>query len=269
MKHYTLRLLATVAALMIVVYAGPAYASAAALPFKPGERLIYDVTWMGLLGGEGVLSVTGEFDYKGHVVYLIKSEARTIGFVRKLYRVDDHTKSFFDVSELLSHRVEINISEGNYRKKKVIEFDQARGMASYTVNDKEPEIFEIDPKSQDSFSSLYAIRAMGANLVVGEPLYIPVFEDKKRYTLIVNVVRRERLSLAQGMVDTVMLEPQLQTEGIFLRKGKMTIWLTDDKSLTPVAVRAKVLIGSFYAILRDYKGVEINFIPHEKKTGEK
>lgn len=270
MKHYPLRLLTLMAALMTTVHIGSACASGAvALPFKPGERLTYDVTWMGILGGEGVLSVAGEIDYRGHRVYVIKSVARSIGFVRKLYKVDDHTRSFFDVNELVSHRVEISISEGSYRKKKVIEFDQDKGMASYIVNDREPEIFEIDPKSQDSFSALYAIRAMGAKLTVGKPLFIPVFEDRKKYTLKVNVLRRERLSLAQGMVDTVVLEPQLKTEGIFLRKGKMTLWLTDDKTLTPVVVRSKVMIGSFYARLRDYQGVEINFIPYEKKGSGK
>jgi len=266
LKYYRLHLLTLTALFLAVVHTGFAFASGGvSLPFKPGERLTYDVTWMGVLGGEGVLSVGGEIDYNGHQVYVLKSVARSIGFVRKLYKVDDHTKSFFDVNKLVSHRVEINISEGNYRKKKIIEFDQQKGVASYFINDKEPEIFEIDQKSQDSFSSLYAIRALGAKLTVGNPLFIPVFEDKKKYTLKVNVARRERLSLPQGLVDTVVLEPQLKTEGIFLRKGKMTIWLTDDESLTPVVIRSKILIGAFYATLRSYEGVKINFIPYKKQ----
>ena len=270
MKYYPLRLLTLLAMLMTAIHTGSVYAaSAVALPFKPGERLIYDVSWMGILGGEGVLSIAEEIDYRGRRVYVIKSVARSIGFVRNLYRVDDSTKSFFDVNEFVSHRVEISISEGNYRKKKVIEFDQERGLASYSVNDKEPEIFEIDPKSQDSFSALYAIRAMGAKLNVGKSLFIPVFEDRKKYTLKVDVLRRERLSLPQGMVDTVVLEPRLKTEGIFQRRGKMTLWLTDDETLAPVVVRSKVMIGSFYARLRDYQGVEINFIPYEKKESGK
>lgn len=270
LRYFPLLSLPFFATLLIFLHSGPAHASGdVTLPFKPGERLTYDVTWMNILGGEGVLSVSEQTEYKGHQVYLIKSEARSVGFVDRIYKVDDHAKSYFDLNELVSHRVEININEGGYRKRKVIEFDQQRGLASYTVNDKEPEIFEIDPKSQDSFSSLYAIRAMGGDFTVGKPLLIPVFEDRKKYTLRVEVIRRERLSLKQGMVDTIVLEPKLQTEGIFLRKGKMTIWLTDDKSLTPVVVRSKVLIGSFYARLRDYEGVEINFIPYEKKATEK
>ena len=92
LKYYPLRPLTLITALMIVVLNGPAYASGdVTLPFKPGERLTYDVTWMGILGGEGILSVTGKIDYKGHSVYVVKSAARSIGFVRKLYRVDDHT----------------------------------------------------------------------------------------------------------------------------------------------------------------------------------
>jgi len=266
LKYCMLRPLILMALFMTVTLSGAAFASGPTpLPFKPGERLTYEVTWMGMVGGEGVLSVGGEIDYKGHAVYLLKSEARSVGFVRKLYKVDDHTKSFFDLNKLVSHRVEINISEGNYRKRKVIEFDQERGEASYFINDKEPEIFKIDPKSQDSFSSLYAIRALGAKLTIGNPLFIPVFEDRKKYTLKVNVVRRERLSLPQGMIDTVVLEPQLKTEGIFSRKGKMTLWLTDDEALTPVVVSSKVLIGAFYATLKDYQGVKINFIPYKKQ----
>ncbi|VAX17898.1 hypothetical protein MNBD_NITROSPINAE03-350, partial [hydrothermal vent metagenome] len=160
MIYHKLHLLILTALFTTGACASFAFASGGApLPFKPGERLTYDVTWMGVLGGEGVLSVGGEIDYNGHAVYVLKSVARSIGFVRKLYRVDDHTKSFFDVNKLVSHRVEINISEGNYRKRKIIEFDQQNGVASYFINDKEPEIFKIDPKSQDSFSSLYAIRA--------------------------------------------------------------------------------------------------------------
>jgi hypothetical protein len=65
------------------------------------------------------------------------------------------------------------------------------------------------------------------------------------------------------------VEPQLKTEGIFQRRGKMTLWLTDDENLIPVAVRSKVLIGSFYATLRDYEGVEINFMSDEKPDGKK
>ncbi len=239
------------------------------LPFKPGERITYDVLWMGIIGGEGILRVSKQITYNGHQVYVIESTGRSIGFLRKLYKIEDHTSSYFDINRLFSHRVEIKISEGNYRKLKIIEFDQDRHIATYKIDDGEAEQFEIEPNSLDSLTVLYALRTMRDKIIVGEKLYIPLFDDKKKYELEIRVLRRERLSLKQGMVDTIVVEPQLKTEGIFQRRGKMTLWLTDDENLIPVAVRSRVLIGSFYATLRDYEGVEINFIPDEKPGGKK
>jgi hypothetical protein len=46
-----------------------------------------------------------------------------------------------------------------------------------------------------------------------------------------------------------LINPILKTEGLFLRKGKMHIWLTDDERKIPVKFKSKVKIGSFVAKL--------------------
>ncbi len=225
--------------------------------------MTYDVTWMGILGGEGVLSVDEETIYKGRQAYVISVIGRSVGFVRKLYRVDDHSKSYFDKKLRASMRVEMNISESNYKKRKVIDFDHDNNLATYTVDEGEPLEFEIDEGSQDSFSAMYALRTMRSKIKVGEAIYIPLFEDKKKYELEVKILRKERLNLDQGMIDTLVVEPALSTEGIFKRRGKMTIWLSDDENLIPIKVRSKIFIGAFYATLRDVEGVDVDFTPHE------
>ena len=221
-----------------------------------------------MIGGEGVLSVDKETTYKGRPVYVISVIGRSVGFVRKLYRVEDHTKTFFDTDLRASQRVEINISEMKYSKRKTIDFDHVNKLATYQVNDKEPETFDIDPGNQDSFSALYALRTMRSKIKVGKSVYIPLFEDRKKYELKIMVLRKERLKLKQGMIDTLVIEPFLSTEGIFSRKGKMKIWLTDDENLVPVKIQSKIFIGSFYATLRDIEGVDLNFIPYETKAGK-
>ncbi|MDH5637498.1 MAG: DUF3108 domain-containing protein [Nitrospinota bacterium] len=230
-------------------------------PFQPGEDLKFEISWMGLIGGEGRLSVTEETELRNRKVYLLRIIARSTGWVRSLYPVDDKTVSYFDVKGNFSRKVEVSISENRYRKKKVIEFFQEKRKALYKVDDDPAEEFEIDESSQDSFSALYALRGMGANLKVGQVLEIPIFEDKQRYKLKVLVLRRERIELPLGLVDTVVVEPKLMTEGIFSRKGSMTVWLADDEHLTPVKMMSKVMIGSFKAVLKSYSGARINFIP--------
>jgi len=243
--------------------AATAVSSEPVLPFKPGERVTYDISWMGVVGGEGILEVMEQATYEDSPVYVVRTIGRSVGFVRDLYRVEDHTSSLFDIDHLYSRKVEVTISEGAYRKHKIIEFDHDGGLARYVVNNKEPEVFQIDTGSQDSFSALYKLRTMSKELKVGASVFIPVFEDKKKYRLEVKVLRKERVTLPQGMLDTIVVEPQLKTEGIFQRRGKMTLWLADNESLVPVIVRSKVLIGSFLATIRDYRGVSLEFIPVE------
>lgn len=252
------------AALFLATAAWPPSSSAYAsenLPFKPGERLVFDISWMGILGGEGRMNVREEFFLKNRRVVILEILAKSAGWVRSLYPVDDMTTSFFDVEGKFSRKVEITIAENRYRKKKTIEFEQEAGRAFYKVDGDKAEEFAIDKNSQDSFSALYALRAMGPELKVGEPVMLSIFEDRTKYTLEVSVLRKERIELPQGMVDTVVIEPKLKTEGIFSRRGTMTIWLTDDKSLTPVMMRSKVLIGVFEAALSEYSGVDIRFLP--------
>lgn len=241
------------------MFLAPAAGLAQELPFKPGEKLVFDITWMGIKGGEGTLEVKTEEEYKGKKVYLIGITAKSTGWVRSLYPVHDTTLSYFDIAGLFSRRVEISISENRYRKRKVIEYQQEMGKAIYQVDDDPPEEYQIDPNSQDSFSSLYALRAHRKSLNAGQTLEIPIFEDRKKYTLKVKILRKEKLKLDLGAVDTVVVRPQLLTEGIFARRGTLTVWLSDDERLTPVRMSSKVVIGSFMADLREYSGVAIPF----------
>lgn len=233
------------------------------LPFAPGERLAYDISWMGVIGGEGVLQVGGPVNLEGRRAYTIEAIGRSTGFVRKLYIVDDHTVSYLDIQDTLSRRVEVNISEGRYRKTKIIDFDHDAGKATLTIDAKPPEEYDIAPGSQDSFSALYALRTMRRDIRVGKSVFIPLFEDKKKYELEVKTLGRERLNLPQGKIDTIVVEPLLKTEGIFRRRGKMRLWLSDDEHLAPIMVSSKILIGSFVAVLREYEGIDLNFIPYE------
>ncbi len=239
------------------------------LPFKEGENLVFDISWMTVVAGEGKLHVKKRLDYNGSDVLKINISSKSTGWVRKLHKVDDTTFTYFDIDKRYSHMADIRISEGRYRKHKVITFDQKSHKALYKVNAKEPKEFDIAPNSQDALSALYFLRTMRGKLLVGKTVLIPMFDDKKKYMLEVEVLRKERIKLTQGMVDTIVVQPFLKSEGVFQRKGKMWIWLTDDEFLTPVKIRSKILIGSFYATLRHSSGVDINYIPYKKKPKPK
>lgn len=242
----------------------PAPALNSAIPFRPGEKLVYDISWMGILAGEGVLNVKRQTKLNGFDVYELKVSSRTVGWVSDFYFVDDNSLSYFDIEKLHSHKIDISLKEGSYRKTKIIEFDQARQVATYSINGNTPEEYQVFPDCQDALSALYVLRTMRENLKVGETISIPLFDDKKNYELLVKIIKKERINLLSGMVDTIVVEPKLKTEGVFQRKGKMRIWLADDENLAPVQMRSKIVVGSFLAKLREHKGVNINYIPYKK-----
>ncbi|VAX22205.1 hypothetical protein MNBD_NITROSPINAE01-852 [hydrothermal vent metagenome] len=267
------RFLAIIVVVSLALAPSQAYADALTgterLPFKPGEKIIYDVSWLGIVAGEARLEVVSQINFNGHNVQKLKISSTSTGWVRKIHRVDDATYSYFDVDNLHSHKVEIKISEGSYRKTKIMEFNQEALTVKYTVNDKEPKEFDIDPDSQDPLSSIFYLRTMRDKIKVGARLYIPIFDDKKKYELEVRILHKERLNLPKGMVDTIVVRPFLKSEGVFQRKGKMWIWLTDDEYLIPVQIRSKIAVGSFYATMKDSEGAKITYLPYPKKEIEK
>ena len=72
----------------------------------------------------------------------------------------------------------------------------------------------------------------------------------------VRFVGRERLDLPKPLgkkVPTVIVEPVLaEGTGLFVKEGRLKVWLTDDARRIPVRMRAKVAIGSVSADLESY-----------------
>jgi hypothetical protein len=90
----------------------------------------------------------------------------------------------------------------------------------------------------------------------GEGLSLPVFDNGRRYQLGIRVRGRERLDLPPPLgkdVPTLIVEPLLlEGTGLFVKSGRLFIWLTDDSRRVPVRLRTRVAIGSVSADLEAY-----------------
>ena len=75
--------------------------------------------------------------------------------------------------------------------------------------------------------------------------------DKSNWPLVVRVVRRQKITVPAGTFNTVLVEPALRKEGLFIQKGKkLEIWLTDDERHMPVFMRVEVFFGHISAYPR-------------------
>lgn len=235
------------------------------LGFAPGERLVYDVAWEKFLtAGEGILKVSSKNNLATDPVYKIEIIGRTVGFIGSIYKARDHTSAWFDSVKMLSKKVIIKIAENSYRKIKTITFDRTKNIAFYKVNEKPAEEFDVDPRAQGPVSALYLFRAHKERIKRGEDVSIILFDDRQQYKLAIKNLGRERIHLPVGTIDTIKTVADLKTEGVFRRKGKMTVWFSDDDAFAPVQMATRVIIGSVYSSLRKFEGADIKLVPEPK-----
>jgi hypothetical protein len=100
-------------------------------------------------------------------------------------------------------------------------------------------------------SAFYLVRTLP--LKVGETSRFSAVSGKKRYELKVIVHGRETIKSVLGEVPCIKVEPVLDGDGIFVSKGRIFIWLTDDERRIPVLMECEIALGSIKAKLLEAK----------------
>jgi len=243
--HHVLKvILAVLCVFPYILFPDPARAGSFHIP----EKLVYDLKWMGIKAGTASIEIIKEED-----TTKIISQAHSAKFISLFYKVEDRIESTLSRASSLSPigqpiRYRVKIREGKHRRDKEVIFDHGKGKALYyDYRNNEEEEFEIPSPVFDPVSGFYYFRTL--ELVVGESVYITVFDNKKIWDVEVQVLRKETVNLSAGTFDTIVVKPLLKSEGIFSKKGEAHIWLTDDEKHIPVLVTLKVKIGSVTATL--------------------
>ncbi len=233
---------------------------------RDGERLVFDVSWMGITAGQATLESHGVLQFQGRPAYVLTTTAQSNSFISKFYRVDDRNVSYLEVAGMRSLRFEKHLREGRYRHSSFTDFDHEAKTAFYRYLDFSPvpkqitnleeaekystytkKEFPLVPGSLDELSVLYYVR--GLPLVEGQTAHAHVFASSKNWDLEVRVLRRETLDTVLGIRETLVVEPLLKFEGIFQQKGRVLVWLTNDPERIPVMMKSEIVIGSFVSKL--------------------
>ncbi len=238
------------ALLLLIVFVLSAFTSSGAVTTR--EVFKYDLKWIGIKAGTAKLA----FIYNEDGV-TIKSRAQSASWVSVFYKVDDRAKSTVikekgpdgDV-KWLAKNYRIKIREGRHRRDKEVIFLYNPPRARYINHrDKEEKIFNIKEDTYDPLSGFFVLRQM--KIDSGSKIFLRIFDSKKLYEARIKILGKKRVKTAAGTFDTIVVEPELKSEGIFLRKGKVVIYLTDDERHLPVLLKSKVLIGSVVAELTE------------------
>jgi hypothetical protein len=215
----------------------------------------FRITYARLLAGRAWVSVLpGEPG--GRPVLRFVAEAKSQGFFAWLvgFRVDDRTVATWEPASGCSLAIEKRLREGRAVRDQSVVFDREEGVALVTDPKIKETRFEVGSCVLDVLSAFFVTRLRGVP-ETGE-LTLPVFDNGKRYALGVRFLKKERLNLPAPLgrgVPTIVVEPRLiEGTGLFVKEGRLRIWLTDDERRIPVRMRSKVAIGSVSADLEAY-----------------
>lgn len=247
-----LTILATVvASAPLLSYATPdgQILTPAALPFANGERLSYDVTWLGMRAGIATMIVQ-EGPVEGPRPQLtFAMTARSSPTVTKFYPVDNRGVSVVDRESFLPRHMTFARREGKRFNDFDYTFRHTEGLVTAVKDGKSDEL-PIPSDAQDAMSCLYYVRKV-LPFVPGASLAMTVHHDKKNYKMDVRVEALETVEGVWGKRQTARVVVIMPFQGIFLNEGNIRVWFTNDEHRVPVRMKAKVVVGSIVAELTD------------------
>ena len=224
-----------------------------ALPFQVGEKLSYNVSWKIFDAGIATMTLVDRVWYQNEEMYKVNATVRSTGIVSTLFKVVDVFESFFHAKELCSYRIMKNILEGKRQRSTIVTFD--RRSLTARMEDKDlakPETgvkvveSSIPACVQDVISALYVVRTK--NLKVGEQIHFPISDGGRTYDVVVEIQAQEEIRTPAGSFQTLRLEPRV-FDGLFRSRGRLFVWVTNDKVKMPVQLKARMNIGTITAAL--------------------
>lgn len=243
-------LLSMITALLLVLGAsGPCRGSEQELAVQPSDegpviqRFEYELSWLGIKAGTAVLEM--RYADMEKEKKFIRSTANSVDWISSFYKVEDHALSEMEADGRPYH-FEIRQREGKYRSHKEIFFTDS--VVRYIDHRKNKDInIDIPEVHYDVLSGFFHVKSN--ELVPGSSTYVRISDSGKIGNIEVKVLKSEELKINGGGINTIVIQPLLQTDGLFKHKGKILIWLSDDSRRIPVQVKTEVALGSVLAVL--------------------
>jgi Protein of unknown function (DUF3108) len=221
---------------------------AANLPFQPGEKLTYAISWSNLIqAGTAVMEVSEEKKADGEILYRLISTAHSSRLLSKFYTVSDTIESVFDTKNLRPVSFRLDQSHGKRKKKREMTFNYKEDMVT-VFSDGQQSAYPVPADIQDPLSSLYYVRTK-QDFIIGKPIIVNVHEDDRNWAVEVYVLGKEKLKTPFGEINTIKVKTYPKYEGVFQNKGEIYIWLTDDARKIPVLMKSTISIGSIVSTL--------------------
>lgn len=216
----------------------------------PGERLQYNIHWMGLPGAKAVMRfLEGE-----NGSYRINAVLEAIGGVKLFFPIRDELTSEvrWKGENWESFHYVKDQREGKKKMYSDYRFNRKADEVIRTVDGHE-KIFPDAPVGVNGpLGVFYAVRAR-KTLTPGEDFAVPMVDGDKFYPARVQVGEVQKIFTPLGRFEVVPILPIVSSSDLFRHRGKMVIWVTTDERRLPVRVETKIRVGTAAADLVAYE----------------
>lgn len=221
--------------------------------FPVGERLVYRVYWGLIPVGEAQVW-TEWVTREGRTLLAIHHRTRSNSVIAKIYPVNDRLETLVDPVTFLPVRFEKDMNEGRHRYHEITTFNYETLTAEWrSLVKNKTKTFPIEPDTRDLATFMYYLRAKPFE--EGHKSHHRVMADEKIYDLYMNVTRVEKVDLDDfGKIACYRVEPDAKFEGLFVRKGKMTVWVSRDDRFLCTQIKASVPVADIRVVLAEVHG---------------
>lgn len=221
--------------------------AARAFGFGPGERLDFDVSYLGLGSGKAALRIDPAVGEGARVWPIVFEGGARAPF--GLFKVKERVTSMWDTSARAT--VEYStVSESSSSQSRSHALLDLPGMKFEVVrnrNGTESKMtVPVETSVQDLASMVMFLRTKPLGL--GDAEEFPVFTGKKVIQMLARVVKRERIKTDAGSFNAVKVRATLVSE----TNRELIFWFSDDARHLPLKLEADLAIGSMVATLTRY-----------------
>ncbi len=219
-------------------------------PFGVGEKVVHDVSYMGVSAGTLVLESRPYAQVNNRKNYQFRISISTTPFFSSFYSVKDYVDVLMDFETLVPSVFTLHVKESGQLREAQMFFDHEKNQANYwekkvtkkNGEENKKQQWEILPYTQSLFSAVFYLRFF--QWEVGKENAFRVTNDEKNLVFRGKCVRKERIKTDAGEFDAIVIKPEVELSGKFETIGDNYIWLSDDDRRYILRIESKIKIGT-------------------------
>jgi hypothetical protein len=231
------------------------------MPFAVGEKLQYDIRYLGVTAGTLDLEILPNKFVNDHEVYHFHGLAKTTSIFSLIYRVNDQLNSYSDIFGFHSYRFALDQDESKQTKQTIELFDHEKLKSYYWSRtdhvekgySEKKEEFPLNRWARDGVGMLYFLRVAPLPDAPGKEYRMPIVFDGKPWEGVIRFDRKEKKNWAGREWDLNVYHLQNYENGELKNKDNW-IWIAaDHPSRYILRVETKVRVGSFAVALEKFQ----------------